>query len=71
MCLIVNLILPKGLLLSSLYFFANGEIALQYKIPPKKDEISETLFVVVSMRGTTGVAESLRVVQLLDELRKL
>ena len=33
-----------------------------------KDEIFETLSVVVSMRGTTGVAESLRVVQLLDEL---
>ena len=35
-----------------------------------KDEILETLSVVVSMRGTTGVAESLRVVQLLDELGK-
>jgi len=69
--LIVNLILPKGLLLSSLYFFANGEIALQYKIPPKKDKILETLSVMVSMRGTTGGAESLRVVQLLDELGKL
>ena len=36
-----------------------------------KDEILETLSVVASMRGTTGVAESLRVVQLLDELGKL
>jgi AhpD family alkylhydroperoxidase len=36
-----------------------------------KDEILETISVVVSMRGTTGVAESLRVVQLLDELGKL
>jgi len=36
-----------------------------------KDEILETLSVVISMRGTTGVAESLRVVQLLDELEKL
>ena len=36
-----------------------------------KDEILETLSVVVSMRGTTGIAESLRVVQLLDELGKL
>ena len=36
-----------------------------------KDEILETISVVVSMRGTTGVAESLRVVQLLDELDKL
>lgn len=35
------------------------------------DEILETLSVVISMRGTTGVAESLRVVQLLDELGKL
>jgi len=36
-----------------------------------KEEILDTLSVVVSMRGTTGVAESLRVVQLLDELGKL
>ena len=36
-----------------------------------KDEILETLSLVVSMRGTTGMAESLRVVQLLDELGKL
>jgi AhpD family alkylhydroperoxidase len=36
-----------------------------------KEEILETLSVVVSMRGTTGIAESLRVVQLLDELGRL
>jgi len=36
-----------------------------------KGEILETISVVVSMRGTTGLAESLRVVQLLDELGKL
>jgi AhpD family alkylhydroperoxidase len=36
-----------------------------------KDDVLETISVVVSMRGTTGVAESLRVVQLLDELGKL
>jgi len=36
-----------------------------------KEEIFETLSVGVSMRGTTGVGESLRVVQLLDELGKL
>jgi len=36
-----------------------------------KDEILETISVVVSMRGTTGVGESLRVVQALDELGKL
>ena len=35
-----------------------------------KEEILETLSVVVSMRGTTGVAESVRVIQLLDELDK-
>lgn len=33
-----------------------------------RDEFLETLAVVISMRGTTGVAESLRVIQLLDEL---
>ena len=36
-----------------------------------KDEILETISVVVSMRGTTGVGESLRVIELLDELGKL
>jgi AhpD family alkylhydroperoxidase len=36
-----------------------------------KEEIAETLAVVISMRGTTGFAETLRVVQLLDELGDL
>ena len=36
-----------------------------------KEEILEVISVVVSMRGTTGIAESLRVIQLLDELGKL
>ncbi len=36
-----------------------------------KEEFLETIAVVTSMRGTTGVAESLRVIQLLDELGKL
>jgi len=36
-----------------------------------KDEVLETLSVVVSMRGTTGMAESLRVIKLLEELGKL
>lgn len=36
-----------------------------------KEEILETLSVVVSMRGTTGVAESLRIIKLLDEMGKL
>ena len=36
-----------------------------------KEEILETLSVVVAMSGTTGVAESLRVIKLLDELGKL
>jgi AhpD family alkylhydroperoxidase len=36
-----------------------------------RDEFLETISVVASIRGTTGVAESLRVVQLLDELGKL
>jgi AhpD family alkylhydroperoxidase len=35
-----------------------------------KDEILETISVVISMRGTTGIAESLRVVQFLDELER-
>ena len=36
-----------------------------------REEILETISVVVSMSGTTGVGESLRVIQLLDELGKL
>jgi len=35
-----------------------------------REEILEVIAVVVSMRGTTGVGESLRVIQLLDELGK-
>jgi AhpD family alkylhydroperoxidase len=36
-----------------------------------KEEVLETISVVVSMRGTTGIAESLRVVKLLEEMGKL
>ena len=36
-----------------------------------KDEILETLSVEVAMSGTTGIAESLRVINLLDELGEL
>ena len=35
------------------------------------EEILETCTVAVSMRGTTGIAESLRVVKLLEEMGKL
>ena len=36
-----------------------------------KDEILETLAVVVAMSGTTGIGESLRVIKLLEELGEL
>ncbi|MCK5681965.1 carboxymuconolactone decarboxylase family protein [bacterium] len=36
-----------------------------------KEEFLDTISIVSSMRGTTGVAESLRVIQFLDELGKL
>jgi len=36
-----------------------------------REEVLETISVEVAMSGTTGVAESLRVVRLLDELGKL
>jgi AhpD family alkylhydroperoxidase len=36
-----------------------------------REELLETLSVVVSMRGTTGIAESLRVIKLLEEMEKL
>lgn len=36
-----------------------------------KDEILETISVNVAMSGTTGIAESLRVLKLLEELGKI
>ncbi|OPY86480.1 MAG: Carboxymuconolactone decarboxylase family protein [Smithella sp. PtaU1.Bin162] len=36
-----------------------------------REDFLETISVVITMRGTTGVAESLRVIQFLDELGKL
>jgi AhpD family alkylhydroperoxidase len=36
-----------------------------------RDELLEVIGVVISMRGTTGLAESFRVIQLLEELDKL
>jgi alkylhydroperoxidase/carboxymuconolactone decarboxylase family protein YurZ len=36
-----------------------------------KDEILETISVNVAMSGTTGIAESLRVIKLLEELGKI
>ena len=36
-----------------------------------RDEILETLQVLIAMGGTTGIAESLRVIKFLDELERL
>lgn len=36
-----------------------------------KDEILESLQVVIAIRGTTGIAESLRVIKFLEELGEL
>jgi len=36
-----------------------------------REEILETLSVVVAMSGTTGVAESMRVIKLLEDLGKI
>jgi len=36
-----------------------------------KEEILETISVNLAMSGTTGIAESLKVIQLLDEMGKL
>ena len=36
-----------------------------------RDELLEVIGVVISMRGTTGLAESFRVIQILEELGKL
>lgn len=47
---------------------AQAELALRRGAT--KQEFLEAIGVVVSMRGTTGIAESLRVVQFLDEQGK-
>ncbi len=48
-----------------------GQAEAALDLGATKEEFLEAISVVVSMRGTTGVAESLRVIQLLDELGKL
>ena len=48
---------------------AQTEYALE--LGATKEEILETISVVISLRGTSGVGESLRVIQFLDELEKL
>jgi AhpD family alkylhydroperoxidase len=48
---------------------AQAEAAL--KLGASKEDFLETISVVISMRGTTGVAESLRIIQFLDELGKI
>jgi AhpD family alkylhydroperoxidase len=48
-----------------------GQTDLALKAGATKEEILETIQVVISMRGTTGIAESLRVIKFLDELGRL
>jgi AhpD family alkylhydroperoxidase len=48
---------------------AQTDLAL--KVGATKEESLETIQVVISMRGTTGIAESLRVIKFLDELGRL
>jgi len=48
-----------------------GQATYALKNGASREEFLETISVVVSMRGTTGVGESLRLIQLLDEWGKL
>jgi len=48
-----------------------GQADYALKAGATKEEFLETIQVVISMSGTTGIAESLRVVKFLDELGKL
>ena len=48
-----------------------GQTMHALKAGATKEEILETLAVEVAMSGTTGIAESLRVVKLLEELGHL
>jgi alkylhydroperoxidase/carboxymuconolactone decarboxylase family protein YurZ len=48
-----------------------GQASYALEAGASKEEIFETIGVVATIRGTTGVAESLKIIQLLDELGKL
>jgi len=48
-----------------------GQAEAALDLGATKEEFLETISVVSSIRGTTGVAESTRVIQFLDELGKL
>jgi AhpD family alkylhydroperoxidase len=48
-----------------------GQAEAALNLGATREDFLETISVVISMRGTTGVAESLRVIQFLDELGKL
>jgi len=48
-----------------------GQTMKALEMGATKEELLETIGVVISMRGTTGLAESYRVIQILDELGKL
>jgi len=45
-----------------------GQASYALECGATREEFLEAISVVVSMRGTTGVAESLRVIQFLDEM---
>jgi len=47
-----------------------GQATYALECGATREEFLETISVVVSMRGTTGVAESLRLIQFLDEMGK-
>lgn len=48
-----------------------GQTEAALDLGATKEEFLETIAVVASIRGTTGIAESYRVIQFLDELGKL
>ena len=48
-----------------------GQTVRSLEAGATKEEILETISVNMAMSGTTGIAESLRVLKLLDELGKL
>jgi AhpD family alkylhydroperoxidase len=48
-----------------------GQAMKALELGATRDELLETIGVVISIRGTTGLAESYKVIQLLDELGKL
>ena len=62
---------PQRVKLISVLNWTCNLLNVNFRMEATKEEILETISVNMAMSGTTGIAESLRVLKLLDELGKL